>query len=1245
MVLISLLAVAPESCTGPGGRGVPGAALGRGAASVEKPNGSERPRAPREKKEEAAPNDRVREYQGVLAAGSASFGDLPLARVRAAALRAVAKKEHAPRVAPLSLTASDGSGLMLVSLRARAVIEGPLAFTELHLTFRNPEPRQLEGRFSITLPDEAAVSRFAMRLGDAWQEAEVVERQAAQEMYEEFLHRRQDPALLEKKAGNEFSARIFPIPAKGDKEIKISYSQELRPTGAAYRLPLKGLPRMERLQISALVGRMVAGSSGSSLGGTRVSREAVELDRANFTPGQDFEVPLSVAAPGLRHENLVVARVRPEIPAAGAPVSSLLVLMDTSASRAAGFAAQVEVLGALVKALAAAEGDALTLQVACFDQTLESIYRGQVGRFSELHLERILARQALGASNLAGALAWAAGQEGFRRVLLVSDGVATAGRTGGADLRKAVSHLGPSVERLDVLLVGGIRDESLMGRLARGTLRVDGAVLDGDLASSELVRRLRQRTVSGIEVEVPGARWVWPSLIEGAQPGNEYLIYADVPQQPSARQRELLVRLTGPVRQTLRVPLAAVERPLLERAWVKANISRLAAQADSVESAVARDKLKAETVALSTRFRVLSDYTALLVLETEEDYQRFGLERRALGDILTVGPTGLEVQSRSRGARPPRERLEAHMARNDEIPSWIRTRGDVGLSRAHRGDEGRTGARAHAARAAAEAGVLGILGPRDGARAAHVVGRASALGADARDPLAGLVGNQIGESYGVGGLGLAGAAGRGRSSGARDVTLGTLGTIGRGGGGSNGAGYGRGSARLAGRRARTPSVMAGRVEVRGSLDRELIRRVIRRHLNEVRTCYQRELQANPALFGRVTVRFTVEGATGQVTDASIASSTLNNTPVEECVAQAVRRWRFPTAPVAGTIVITYPFVFRAAGAGDPPAETPRATGASSPTPADRPELTPALSGRMAVVAALLRAKQTDKALLEALDWRAGSPGDTLALVALGEALQARGWKELAARAYGSLIDLYPARADLRRFAGERLEALGQTGLELAADTYSVAVSQRPDHLSGYRLLAYALVRQGKVARAFETLERALAQPVPGGRFRGVHRVLRDDLGMVAAAWLRADPRQGHAIKERLGRAGAALARAPSLRFVLTWETDANDVDLHVYDGQGNHAYYDIKDLPSGGALYEDVTTGYGPECFAIDGKQRSYPYRLMVHYYSQGPMGYGMGKVEIVEHDGHGKLRFEERPFVVMHDQANLDLGTVRTSL
>ncbi|WP_293263073.1 VIT domain-containing protein [Nannocystis sp.] len=60
--------------------------------------------------------------------------------------------------------------------------------------------------------DGAAISRFTMKVRGAWQEGEVVERQAAQRAYQDFLHRKQDPALLENKAGNAPLARASPDP-------------------------------------------------------------------------------------------------------------------------------------------------------------------------------------------------------------------------------------------------------------------------------------------------------------------------------------------------------------------------------------------------------------------------------------------------------------------------------------------------------------------------------------------------------------------------------------------------------------------------------------------------------------------------------------------------------------------------------------------------------------------------------------------------------------------------------------------------------------------------------------------------------------------------------------------------------------------------------------------------------------------------------------------------------------------------
>src|SRR5205823_8711471 len=111
---------------------------------------------------------------------------------------------------------------------------------------------------------------------------------------------------------------------------------------------------------------------------------------------------------------------------------------------------------------------------------------------------------------------------------------------------------------------------------------------------------------------------------------------------------------------------------------------------------------------------------------------------------------------------------------------------------------------------------------------------------------------------------------------------------------------------------------------------------------------------------------------------------------------------------------------------------------------------PALRGPLAEIEQALAAGHSDAALARARAWHDRSPGDVLALIGLGDALEARRDLDTAARVYGSIIDLYPARADFRRFAGERLERVGKAQRALIIDTYRRAVEQRPDHLTGHR---------------------------------------------------------------------------------------------------------------------------------------------------------------------------------------------------
>jgi hypothetical protein len=130
--------------------------------------------------------------------------------------------------------------------------------------------------------------------------------------------------------------------------------------------------------------------------------------------------------------------------------------------------------------------------------------------------------------------------------------------------------------------------------------------------------------------------------------------------------------------------------------------------------------------------------------------------------------------------------------------------------------------------------------------------------------------------------------------------LGTeLGTIGGGGLGSIGSGTGS---------TGVPRTRAGTVTVAGSLDKDIIRRIVRAHLGEVRSCYSKGLAKDPTLAGKVTIAFTI-GPDGNVTTASVGDDTLSDATVGTCIAKRAKAWKFPKPIGGGVAAVRYPFSF------------------------------------------------------------------------------------------------------------------------------------------------------------------------------------------------------------------------------------------------------------------------------------------------------------------------------------------------
>lgn len=200
---------------------------------------------------------------------------------------------------------------------------------------------------------------------------------------------------------------------------------------------------------------------------------------------------------------------------------------------------------------------------------------------------------------------------------------------------------------------------------------------------------------------------------------------------------------------------------------------------------------------------------------------------------------------------------------------------------------------------AENAGVLGAL--RDGGELDGVFG-SSNLSSDLAGGIGGLIGAK-GTQIGSGGLG---ARGSGLGGGGTAAGLGGLGTKGRGSGAS---GYGSGGGNFGAKGEGGIGRIGGDPIILGALDKSLIDAVIKKHMNQIRYCYQRELPKNPTLGGKVTVKFVIS-KTGSVSKASTKTSTLNNSAVEGCINSRFMRFKFPEPKGGGIVIVSYPFIFQ-----------------------------------------------------------------------------------------------------------------------------------------------------------------------------------------------------------------------------------------------------------------------------------------------------------------------------------------------
>jgi hypothetical protein len=547
-------------------------------------------------------------------------------------------------VGSLELRTSNGDAslarLRRVHVAARQV--GDMAEIEATHTFQNDSDSVLEGTFRFPMPDGALLTGLAMVIDGKLMEGELVEREKARKTYEAVVDGMQDPALLEWEHGSLFKMRVFPIEPHREKVVVMRYLAPLQPSADGLELVQSAHTASGSAPLAELVvdwkGRRVFGER--NVAAERVVRVAAQPASA---------ILRETAADG----NYAVVRLSPDwrrVPSARKPVAkNWFVVVDTSRSALEERPRVEEALSVLLNALPAG---------ARF-QTVTSDVDAQAARPGLQPISPASVAEALdfvkrvppdGASDLGrafevvGALAEHTPDSAL---LYLGDCEPTWGTTEPAQLVAELGRRLPHVPVYPLMFGASVNDELAAdlaeasgGRRARVRRREDLDAFARTLATGV-------PTLGGIELSAPSGHELLASGPLSLEPGRDLLLFVKAPvgQDP----------LTG-LRAQAKVAGAPFD--LLPRSAPQpvAGVARRFGAA-LVRKLEKDGRPAPEIVKASLDYGVMSKLTSFLVLESEEAYARFSIQRKADQAAESPRVTGANLES-TNGADISADRIQ-----------------------------------------------------------------------------------------------------------------------------------------------------------------------------------------------------------------------------------------------------------------------------------------------------------------------------------------------------------------------------------------------------------------------------------------------------------------------------------------------------------------------------------------------------------------------------------------------------------
>lgn len=582
---------------------------------------------------------------------------------------------------PSAPTGAPARKLGIAKQVVKAVLRDGVAETEVDQTFSNPGSQPIEGWYWFTVPTTAMVTGFALETNGQLVEGEVIEKREAAAQYGAAMRQGNEPALLEWVDGRTYRARVYPIPASGNRRVVLRYIEMLPmvegKTRYVYPLRSDDPVRFDEFALSVDVGGTDQEFDVSSSLDARVEGPGgrmVSMRRSGYVPRADFQLEIAsrkkkpaVAAwrfqAGADQADYVMLRYAPDKDFAKEPTANadVVLVVDTSAGGDES-SRQLRVAAAEGALRALSDHDHFALVTLDVAPTVvypkEGLAPATEADIAKA-LEKLSDHPIGGATDLGAmfepALARLHGKE-QAAVVYVGDGAPTSGETGAeALLDRLRRSLTGSRARFFAIGTGADAHHELLAQLARAGggqyVRVDESGQTTGQAL-RLTSAIKTAAITDIAVDL-GAGLDQPlySATGKLSRGEELVLLART-HHPLPDKVSVHGRIAGKdfdEKYDVKVDTTSVTASLVPRLWAAEYARRLMGS-----GTIAEDN-RSQILQLGVEYGLITPYTSSLALDSEASYARQGITRRrsrVRGVRLTAIESPTDEERLMRGLLP-----------------------------------------------------------------------------------------------------------------------------------------------------------------------------------------------------------------------------------------------------------------------------------------------------------------------------------------------------------------------------------------------------------------------------------------------------------------------------------------------------------------------------------------------------------------------------------------------------------------